>query len=146
MDLTSPDSRPEPVVESAVLLRVPQSLLPRTLPLAGLAISAALSFHEFSDGQVPWGIGLAAIWVLQLLMAWSLPVVEASNQGVRLKSRQWMPWSDVAEVVAAPDNGWKHQEHELVLRSGDRKSLASLSRENVLALDRLFRDYTSSSR
>jgi hypothetical protein len=62
-----------------------------------------------------------------------------SDRGVRFIFRRTIPWSEVVDVVARPNNRWK-QFPELVLRDGRRKPLLELNDSQVEGLRSLARE------
>ena len=70
-----------------------------------------------------WGLAFAAVWTALAVTVWRMPRTVISNQGVRFVGRRIIPWSQVIDIVTHPNNGWKQDPPELVLRDGRRKLL-----------------------
>lgn len=77
------------------------------VPLAGTVVNLGWAATEISRGQAPWTLALLIIWVGAALLG-RIPVVIANEQGIRLRGRRLTPWSMVASVKPAEDNGWQH--------------------------------------
>jgi hypothetical protein len=52
------------------------------------------------------------------------PEVVADSSGITFRRGAKVTWSEVTSVEPPPDNGWKHQRTDLVLRVGTRRLLA----------------------
>jgi len=88
-----------------------------------------------------WGdLGLAAAWIA-LAIAASLPKTVISDRGVRFVGRRIIPWSQVVDVVARPNNRWTQRPPELVLRDGRRKPLLELNDSQLKGLRSLARQH-----
>jgi hypothetical protein len=68
-----------------------------------------------------------------------VPKTVISDRGVCFICRRTIPWSEVVDVVARPNNRWK-QLPELVLRDGRRKPLLELNDSQVEGLRSLARE------
>ena len=81
---------------------------------------------------------MAAAWTA-LAIAASLPKTVISDRGVRFLGRRIIPWSQVVDVVARPNNRWTQRPPELVLRDGRRKPLLELNDSQLEGLRSLAR-------
>ena len=92
-----------------------------------------VSRHQFGD------LAFAAVYAALAVTAWVVPKTVISDRGVRFIFRRTIPWSEVVDVVARPNNRWK-QLPELVLRDGRRKPLLALNDSQVEGLRSLARE------
>src|SRR5664280_1475184 len=63
-----------------------------------------------------WGLAFAAAWTALAVTVWLMPRTVISNEGVRFVGRRIITWSQLIDIVAQPNNGWKQYPPELVLR------------------------------
>jgi hypothetical protein len=90
-------------------------------------------------------LAFAAAWTALAVMAW-VPKTVISERGVRFAGRRTIPWSQVVDVVARPNNRWTQRPPELVLLDGRRKRLLELNDSQVEALRSLARKNGASIR
>jgi hypothetical protein len=111
----------------------------RWLPAAFAAFWLLLGTAQYLRASL-WGdLAIAAMWTAVAVTVWVLPRTMVSDGGVRFLGQRTIPWSQVVDVVARPDNRWGHPP-ELVLRDGRRKPLWELDDSQVEGLRRLARE------
>lgn len=98
-----------------------------------LGTAQLVSKHQFGD------LAFAAVYAALAVTAWVVPKTVISDRGVRFIFRRTIPWSEVVDVVARPNNRWK-QLPELVMRDGRRKPLLALKNSQVEGLRSLARE------
>lgn len=106
----------------AVAIRRPEYVriwTPVVLLVLGVLSTALL----LTKGQLPWPVLLIVLAGLSFWMA-RKPDVVANSSGITLRRGTPLAWNEVASVGPPPDNGWKHQTTDLVLRGGTRRPLA----------------------
>jgi hypothetical protein len=84
-------------------------------------------------------LAFAAAWTALAVLAW-VPKTVISERGVRFAGRRTIPWSQVVNVVARPNNMWTERAPDLVLLDGRRKRLLGLNDSQVEALRSLARE------
>jgi len=112
----------------------------RWYPAVFAALWLILGISQYLQrGQ--WGdLAMAAAWTA-LAIAASWPQTVISDRGVRFLGRRIIPWSEVVDVVAHPNNRWTQRPPELVLRDGRRKPLPELKDSHLEGLRSLARQH-----
>lgn len=95
----------------------------RWLPMVFAVAWALLGTVQFMRRGQWFGLAFAAAFAAVAVFAVVVPRIVISDRGVRFFGRRIIPWSQVADVVGRPSNGWKGNPPELVLCDGRRKQL-----------------------
>lgn len=98
-----------------------------------------LGTAQFSQTRQWQDLAFAAAYTALAVMAW-VPKTVISEQGVRFAGRRTIPWSQVANVVARPNNRWTQRPPELVLLDGRRKRLLAVNDSQIEGLRSLARE------
>jgi len=106
----------------AVVIRRPESLR-IWMPVFQLVLGAVGTALLLTKGQFPWPVLFIVVAGLSFWMG-RKPEVVADSSGITFRRGAKVTWSEVTSVEPPPDNGWKHQQTDLVLRGGTRRLLA----------------------
>jgi hypothetical protein len=91
------------------------------MPLVWLVTGLLVGTLQLVRGSEPWWFMFVAGAGLTFWLG-RRPLVVADASGVVFRGKDPLPWSEIAEVVKPPDDGWKHHSTELVLRDGTRRT------------------------
>jgi hypothetical protein len=92
----------------------------RWYPVVFAVLWLLLGIVQFVGRQQFGALAFAAVYTALAVTVWVVPKTVISDRGVRFIGRRTIPWSEVVDVVAQPNNRWK-QLPELVLadRAGE---------------------------
>ena len=76
----------------------------------------------------PFGLVVGLAYACVAAAAWLIPAARIGDEGIRLRRKPLIGWSQVSDVAIPVDNGWKLPPAELVLVDGRREPLPMLSR------------------
>lgn len=82
----------------------------------------------------PFGLVVGVAYGCVAAVAWLIPAARIGDEGIRLRTKPLIAWSQVSDVDIPVDNGWKLPPAELVLVDGRRLPLAMLSRPQSVKL------------
>ena len=128
------------VVDSADHVVRMQPASRRWLLIAGIVLTLWWAASQMSRGQAPWSLALLVIWLGAVLRS-RIPVVVTNADGIRLQGRRFTPWSQVASIQPAEDNGWMHQLPEAILTDGRRLPIEPLTPQQLQEILQLHRQF-----
>lgn len=85
-------------------------------------------------GDRPYGLVVGVLLGLTAAWVWRVPAAQIGDEGIRLRTKPLIAWSQVSDVAIPVDNGWKLPPAELVLVDGRREPLPMLSRPQSVKL------------